>query len=86
MQMRAEPSIRKILVGILLTALLVLTALPAAPALAKREVATVSGTLPASLLIDGGALNLATGFSGVLDLRGWQVTLDAQRGPLFRPA
>ncbi len=86
MQTRAKLSIRKVLVGILLTALLALTALPAAPALAKREGAPASGTLPASLLTDDGALNLATGFSGALDLRSWQVTLDAQRGPLFRPA
>ena len=86
MQMRAHTLIRKVLVGFLLPALLLLTALPAAPALAKREVVPARGTLPASLLTDGGALNLATGFSGALDLRGWQVTLDAQRGPLFRPA
>ena len=38
------------------------------------------------LLNADGTLNLNTGWSGALDPRGWQVTLDAERGPLFEPA
>jgi N-acetylneuraminic acid mutarotase len=32
-----------------------------------------------------GTLNLSTGFNGTLDLTGWQVALDATRGPVFIP-
>ena len=37
------------------------------------------------LLNADGTLNLNTGWSGTLDPRGWDVTLDAERGPLFEP-
>jgi hypothetical protein len=59
---------------------LLLTSLPASPALAGR-----GADPPAGLLKADGALSLPTGFSGALDLRGWDVTLDAQRGLLIRP-
>jgi hypothetical protein len=75
----------KILIRVLLATLLVLLAQPAAPALAGRQDARVGGALASDLLRSDGALDLTTGFRGVLDLRGWKVTLDAQRGPLFRP-
>ena len=75
--------IRKVLIGMLLASLLVFTVMPSSQALAQRETAPVKGALPAGLLGPGGALNLTTGFRGALDLRGWQVTMDAQRGPLF---
>jgi hypothetical protein len=38
------------------------------------------------LLKPGGTLNVNTGWSGTLDLRGWDVTPDAGRVPLFQPA
>ncbi len=42
---------------------------------------------PAEHLLNAdGTLNLNTGWSGALDPRGWQVVLDAERGPLFEPA
>ena len=69
----------KILIRILLATLMVLLAQPAAPALAGRQDARVGGTLPTDLLRSDGALDLTTGFRGILDLRGWKVTLDAQR-------
>jgi hypothetical protein len=85
--MNKKLSIRtgKILIRILLATLLVILAQPAAPALAGRQDARVGGALPADLLRPDGALDLTTGFRGALDLRSWKVTLDAQRGPLFRP-
>lgn len=36
-----------------------------------------------SLLNTDGTLNLTTGASGAVDLRGWHVTLDPQRGPVL---
>ena len=82
MQTRFNIPICKTLMGILLIALLVLTAIPAAPV----QAAPAGGSLPARPLKADGTLDLAAGFNGALDLRGWDVTLDAQRGPLFRPA
>ena len=38
------------------------------------------------LLNTDGTLNVNTGWSGALDPHGWQVTLDAERGPLLLPA
>jgi hypothetical protein len=40
----------------------------------------------ADLLNPDGTLNTAAGGRGALDLRGWNVTLDSKRGPLFQPA
>ena len=43
--------------------------------------------LPAEDLLNADSrLNLNKGWSGALDPRGWQVMLDAERGPLFEPA
>jgi len=41
---------------------------------------------PAGLLNPDGTLNLSIGFQGTLDLRGWEVILDGERGPLLKPA
>ncbi|MBK9714725.1 MAG: PxKF domain-containing protein [Kouleothrix sp.] len=41
---------------------------------------------PESLLNPDGTLNLAAGRQGTLDLRGWNVTLDAARGPILSRA
>lgn len=41
---------------------------------------------PAGLLKADGSLNAASGFSGALSVEGWAVRLDAQRGPIFKPA
>ena len=49
---------------------------PAGPAQAAAR--------PAWLNPDG-AFNYRAGFQGSLDLRGWQVSLDPRRGPLFAP-
>ncbi len=40
----------------------------------------------AAWLNPDGTVNLHAGLQGALDLRGWQVTLDGRRGPLFAPA
>jgi hypothetical protein len=41
---------------------------------------------PEGLLNPDGTLNLSTGFQGALDLRGWEVILDGERGPVLKPA
>jgi N-acetylneuraminic acid mutarotase len=41
---------------------------------------------PEGLLNADGTLDLSTGFQGTLDLRGWEVTLDGERGPVLEPA
>ncbi len=55
-------------------------ALGATPQTARRT------ELPAGLLKADGSLNAASGFNGALSVRGWDVRLDAQRGPMFSPA
>ncbi len=42
--------------------------------------------LAAQVLQRDGTLNLQRGFNGALDLAGWHVALDPQRGPVFAPA
>jgi len=56
------------------------TAPPAAAALGGAAVS------PQGLMNPDGTLDLSTGFQGTLDLRGWEVTLDAERGPILKPA
>ena len=41
---------------------------------------------PASLLNPDGTLDLTSNPHGVFDLRGWDVTLDTQRGPVLTPS
>jgi len=63
---------------------LVLGTAPAKPVQAKP--APLAGAIsPGGLLNPDGTLDTTTGFQGTLDLRGWEVTLDSERGPLFKP-
>ena len=57
---------------------------PAKPV--QAELAPFVGAVsPGGLLNPDGTLDTTTGFQGALDLRGWEVTLDGERGPLFKP-
>jgi N-acetylneuraminic acid mutarotase len=66
------------------TAMLVagLEAAPAQPTQAGPD----GGVSPEGLLHPDGTMDLSTGFQGTLDLRGWEVTLDSQRGPILKRA
>ena len=44
------------------------------------------GVSPAGFLNQDGTLKLGSGFSGALDLSGWNVQVDPRRGPVFDPA
>jgi len=55
---------------------------PAAQAATARP-ASSKGVSPAGLLNPDGTLRLDGSFSGALDLSGWGVRLDPQRGPVF---
>ncbi len=65
--------------------LVLLATLPASVAVSTAS-ANLKSAPAERLLNPDGTLNTATGYDGVLDLRGWNVALDAERGPLFRPA
>jgi hypothetical protein len=81
--------------GLARTVVLVILALgvllvPNAPT-AGRAQSTVAASLfqnrPVQQLLNiNGTLNRNTGWSGTLDPRGWQVTLNAEHGPLFEPS
>jgi hypothetical protein len=62
---------------------------PADAALSTAAVPPISAQLdmlPAAPLLNAdGTLNLQTGASGMVDLAGWRVSLDPQRGPVFAP-
>ena len=52
----------------------------------QADPAPLAGAVsPGGLLNPDGTLDTTTGFQGALDLRGWEVTLDGERGPLFKP-
>jgi len=56
---------------------------PAKPV--QADPASLAGAVsPGELLNPDGTLDTTTGFQGTLDLRGWEVTLDGERGPLFK--
>ena len=56
---------------------------PAKPV--QADPAPLAGAVsPGGLLIPDGTLDTNTGFQGTLDLRGWEVTLDGERGSLFK--
>ena len=63
---------------------LVLGIAPAKPVQAE-PVPLAGAVSPGGLLNPDGTLDTTTGFQGPLDLRGWEVTLDGERGPLFKP-
>ena len=56
--------------------------------MASHPPPTHAGELLAAdtLLNADGTLNLRAGASGAIDLRGWNVTLDSTRGPVFEPS
>lgn len=67
--------------GLFLSGIFVLVLLAATPTVA------VAQFLPAAPPLNpDGAINTNTGMNGALDLHGWHVTLDSQRGPIFAPA
>jgi len=72
---------------LLFIAALLAGALGAAPAKpVQADPAPIAGAVsPGGLLNPDGTLDTTTGFQGTLDLRGWKVTLDGERGPLFKP-
>src|SRR5579859_8105470 len=57
-------------------------AMPARPLAAPAAIQAVS---PARLLNPDGTMRLDGQFAGSLDLKGWNVRLDARRGPVFAP-
>jgi N-acetylneuraminic acid mutarotase len=62
-----------------------LGAAPAQP-IQAAPAALPGATSPEGLLNPDGTLDMAAGFQGTLDLSGWQVTLDGERGPVLKPA
>jgi hypothetical protein len=77
----------KVLHLIFIAALLTV-ALGTAPAKpVQAEPVPLAGAVsPGGLLNPDGTLNTTTGFQGTLDLRGWEVTLDGEHGPLLKQA
>ncbi|MCI0477820.1 MAG: hypothetical protein L0Y55_16380 [Anaerolineales bacterium] len=71
----------------LTTSVALVAILLALGALASVPPAQAAPMLPAETLLNSdGTLNTGTGVSGAVDLRGWNVTLDSARGPVFQPA
>jgi len=71
---------------LLLVAALLAVAVGTAPPPARSVQAAPGGPVsPEGLLNPDGTLDLSTGFQGTVDLRGWQVTLDGERGPVLEP-
>ena len=77
----------KALFFLFITSLLTV-ALGTAPALPTQaeSVAPAGAVSPEGLLNPDGTLDLSTGFEGTLDLSGWEVTLNSERGPVLEPA
>ena len=75
---------------VLLTVMLFGLLAPAAQVQAKTIIPTASssskGVLLEGMLNPDGTLNLSKGFSGSLDLSGYNVQIDSKRGPVFGPA
>ena len=66
-------------------------ALAIGPAAPPNSALTLPGTSagdesPNGLLNPDGTLDVSTDFQGALNLHGWQVTLDDERGPVLKPA
>jgi hypothetical protein len=75
----------KMLRFILLAALLFSALTPATLATAQTESAS-EAVSPAGMLNPDGTLDLDEGFSGALDLSGYNVQMDPKLGPIFGPA
>jgi len=73
---------------LLFIAALLALALGTAPAkpVQAEPVPLAGAASPGGLLNPDGTLDTTTGFQGTLDLRGWEVTLDGERGPLLKQA
>jgi len=84
--MRARRLFAKALYLLLTTSLLVVS-LGTAPSrpIQAAPVDLAGAASPEGLLNPDGTLDLTTGFQGTLDLSGWEVTLDGERGPVFKP-
>jgi hypothetical protein len=80
---RIKPILNFVLIFALAFSWLGGTPVAASPLL---EAPASSSLSVATLLNSDGTLNLRPGASGKLDLAGWNVTLDAERGPVFAPA
>ena len=60
---------------------------PAAPPDSDLTLSAPAGAVsPEGLLNPDGTLDMSTGFQGALNLRGWKVILDGERGPVLKPA
>ncbi|MBI3172672.1 MAG: S-layer homology domain-containing protein [Chloroflexi bacterium] len=59
--------------------------LAATPATPARAAKTTKGISPEILLNPDGSLNTHMGVSGAIDLSGWDIQLDIQRGPVLAP-
>ena len=60
---------------------------PAAPPNRDLTPSALAGAVsPEGLLNPDGTLDMSAGFQGTLDLRGWEVILDGERGPVLKPA
>ena len=76
----------KALLLLFITALLAV-ALGTTPAPGQSVQAAPGGRVsPEGLLNPDGTLDLSTDFQGTLELRGWEVILDGERGPVLKPA
>lgn len=81
----ASRTARRTMQIVLHAALLLAILLGAAPASALSQ-AQPAAIPAASLLNPDGTLKLDGAASGAINLSGWNVSLDPQRGPVFAPA
>ena len=76
---RSISNVRRVMKSVaLVVVLLALGVMASAPPAQAAQMIPVQ-----ALLNPDGTLNLSTGASGALDLRGWNVTLDSVRGPIL---
>ena len=88
----SEPSLRftrawgngcaRLVLALALCAALGALAPNAAPSV-SAQTGPAAGAPVTALVSQDGTVNLNRGFSGALDLQGWDVTLDARRGPIL---
>ena len=79
---------RRVIFHLFFTLLLVFAGsrLEITPARAATTALQAEGLSPAGLLNPDGTLRLDGAASGAINLSGWNVSLDPQRGPVFAPA